>query len=141
MALAPSDRLALVVRTQVTMIRAEQAKERAALLARQMAPMFTARGHFARLHQREPDPDNESDRDSVLAYAVMFGAGSITRKQVDAAAELLREATARSAQAVAVMDELLAALPQRDVAILDWCGVTAVDLELAVEQALGERGA
>ena len=60
---------------------------------------------------------------------------------VQKAAELLREATARSAQAVAAMDELLAALPHHDVEILDWCGVTAVDLELAVEQALGAPGA
>ncbi len=129
------NRLALAVRAQVAMIRADQAKERAALLERQTRPLTQALEQFMKLHQREPDP--EKDAEAIRALVIEFGGGNLNTDVLGAAAEAASE-TARCEHEAAEAMGVVAAELHPGETVSDWAGVDKETFRKAVEAALND---
>jgi len=137
--LTKAKRLALVVRAEVAMIRADQATERAALIDRQTRPLLDARDRFVKLYGREPDLGAPGDAATYGSLIEATARGSITREMVEAAASAADESAEAAHQAALAMQELLAAWDSNDARTpREWVGVDTETLDRAVERALEE---
>jgi len=138
------ERLALVIVAHVAMIRADQAKERAALLDRQTHPAMDALERYAKLHGREPDMDAPGDAAAFGGLIAAAGGASISPEMVEAvsaAAEESAQAGLAAANAHrAVSAAMRASGAAEHITTQEWLGVDTETLDRALDAALEEEG-
>jgi hypothetical protein len=132
-----AERLALFARTEVAYNRAEQAKQRAALLARRVKPFTDAMERAEKLIGHEIDLDRPEDARLVGQLLRASGAPEICWQDLGAAAEALEEVRARDEEAAAALREVARYWGGRDGSTLgEWVGCTPAELRAAVEREL-----
>ena len=135
--LTQADRLALVVRAEVTRRRADQAKERAALIDRQTRPLMDALERFVKLYGREPDMDAPGDSAAIGGLIAAVGGASISTEMIEAAAEAADESAEAAHQAALAIRALRAAWDGNGGRTpREWVGVDIETFERAIECAL-----
>ena len=135
--LTQEQRLALAVKAQVAAIRADQARERGALIRRRVEPVHEAHARFVKLYGREPDLDAPGDKATMGALFEATGAGGVTGAQLEAAARSSGEVGQADLEAAGAMKALAEALSE-GATVLEWLGVDEDTFSRTVEQALEE---
>jgi hypothetical protein len=134
------ERLALAVQAHVAAIRAERAKERAALIEERTEPLRQAAERFAGRHGRLPDLDDAGDREAFMRLVSSAGGGDVSREDLMAAAGVGHEAAELRAEAADALKAVADAMPEGQN-MRDWVGVDDATLDRAIQEALGEGAA
>ena len=132
--LTQEERLALVVRAEVAVIRAGQARDRAALVHKRVQPLREGVDRFEELFGRRPDPKVPGDLVTLLTLSG-DSAGKVSKEQLAASARALREVSRADLEASDALQAVEDALVP-GMTTLEWVGVDAETYERAVEQAL-----
>jgi hypothetical protein len=119
------------------MIRADQAKQRAALLERQVDAFLQAMDQFTTLYRREPDFSSPDDCRLIAPLLARKGAADVSRETLAAAAEALKQAEERAHEAATAMKAVGAAWSGRGGrTVREWVGVDSAAFDRAMEEAL-----
>jgi len=132
--------MALVIGANVAMIRADQAKERAALLDRQTHPAMDALERYTKLHGREPDMDAPGDAAAFGGLIAAAGGAAITAEKIEAAAAAAEESAQADQASMAALGAVSAAMDASGAAkyitAQEWVGVDTETFEAALARAL-----
>ena len=135
-----TERLALAVTTQVAMIRADQARDRAALLGRWGKPYIEMLERLIGLLKRTPVPSNVQNAALLVELMQTKGASVLHRDELEAAEAAGREALALTTQAAEAMQMLSDQwrVDDRDQSLYEWVGCTEAEYVTALIAALVE---
>ena len=140
--LTAEEKLAMLVRAEVAVIRARRAKDRAALLDRKMQPLNDAHERFRALYRREPDPDRDlatiMDLAMQIDEALRLGFGDLRGEDWEASIAATGEYLAAERESVEAMRAVRDAWGGRGGTPLGWAGVDAETYRRALEKALQE---
>ena len=129
-----AERLALVVKAQVAVIRAEQARERHAPLERRANSLFAAAETLKRRYGEDMNPADHADEFKTLV-ADHDGA-SIPLKDVLRMLAEMSQVRAERALAVGEAFQELSEAMGEGTSALEWVGCSEEELERAVQAAL-----
>src|SRR6266511_3409824 len=129
-----SERLALAVRAQVASIRANQARERSALLERRFEPVDKAIEAYEKLYGEDADPTEHMD--VLLSLIVQHGGGDLGEEDLLEGMTMNQERADAAGAAAEAMLELNEAMGDRQGTVLEWVGCTSEEFTTALEAAL-----
>ena len=126
-----AERLDLAVRAQLAAIRADQARDRTALLERHYAPVSRAIEAYVELYGREADPAD--DFDVFLGLVIEKGGVDLGREDLLTGMEMYVERAAASDAAADAMHALQEALGDHQGTVREWVGCTEAEFVAALE--------
>jgi len=129
-----AERLALAVKAQVASIRADQARERSALLERRYAPVTKAFEAYEQLYGGGTDPADHFD--VLLSLIVQYGGGELGREELLEGMSMHEEQGAASRGAADAMRELAEAMGGHRGTVLEWVGCTREEFVSVLESRL-----
>jgi hypothetical protein len=129
-----AERLNLAVRAQLAAIRADQARDRTALLERHYAPIAKAIEAYVEMYGREADPAD--DFDVFLGLVIEKGGVYLGREDLLTGMEMYMERTAASDAAADAMHELQEAMGDHRGTVREWVGCTEAAFVAAVGAGL-----
>jgi hypothetical protein len=127
-------RLDLAVRARLASIRADQVRERTALLDRQYISVARAIEEYIERHGRHADPFD--DFDTFIELIVQHGGIDLGREDVLSATEMYTRRAAAASEAAGAKRELEAAMGDHGRTILRWVRCTRKQLDSALESRL-----
>jgi len=125
-----AERLDLAVRARLAAIRADQARDRTALLERQYAPVSRAIEAYVKLYGREADPAD--DFDVFLGLVIENGGVDLGKEDLLTGMEMYMERAAASDAAADAMHELQEAMGDHQGTVREWVGCTEAEFIAAV---------
>jgi hypothetical protein len=125
-----AERLELAVRAQLAAIRADQARERTAVLERHYAPVARAIEAYVAVYGREADPAD--DFDVFLGLVIEKGGVDLGREDLLTGMEMYVERAAASDAAADAMRELQEAMGDHQGTVRAWVGCTEAEFVAAV---------
>jgi len=131
------ERLALAVQAQVAEIRADQSKERSALIQRRIAPLHEAFARVGAILKRPLDFSNRRDRALIDEALESLGAQHPSDRDLDASVVASKEADELEAAMLIAARALTSAWTPADGGTLaEWIGCSPEDFRTAVDAAL-----
>ena len=128
------EKLALFVKAQVAAIRAEQARERSALLERKAAPVTKAIDQYENLYGEDADPSEHFDM--LMRLIIQNGGGDLSREDLIEGMRMYEQRGAAELEAARAMHALNDAMGAFSGTTLEWVGADRATVERAVQEAL-----